>query len=84
MTEFCIPHLHCLDGGSGELLTVITVMDFGLWKGTHLVILYLTVSTPKRKVTVIVSLREDSLNYLIIKGGWFSLVYSTLVLLEQR
>lgn len=59
-------------------------MDFGLWKGTHPVILYLTVSTPKRKVTVIVSLREDSLNYLIIKGGWFSLVYSNLVLLEQR
>lgn len=62
---------------------MITVMDFGLWKGTHLVLLYLTISTPKRKVTVIVSLREDSLNYLIIKGGWFSLVYGNLVLLEQ-
>lgn len=62
---------------------MITVMDFGLWKGTHLVLFYLTISTPKRKVTVIVSLREDSLNYLIIKGGWFSLVYGNLVLLEQ-
>lgn len=60
---------------------MITVTDFGLWKGTHLVLLYLTISTPKRKVTVIVSLREDSLNYLIIiKGGRFSLVYGDLVL----
>jgi hypothetical protein len=58
---------------------MITLMAFGLWKGTHPVLSHHI--TTQRKVTVIVSLREDSLNYLIVKGGWFSLVYGDLVLL---